>query len=176
MIIVVIAFALVFLFRDVHVLVAADRRTLMARFAAYAALLLASMAVIGWFGGSQYGWTRKRFAVAAVLIQLAEVGLALALRKQKGGRYCWIGSILPFPALPVGLFALSFSIRHIFTELGPTLATQIVTGCWLLLVAALAALLSAKQEEESTTYRSFVDDFALLTSCTAFIFVPYGFF
>jgi hypothetical protein len=175
MVIVVIAFALVFLYRDVHVLVAADRRALVVRFAAYAALLLLAMAIIGWFGSSQYGWTRKRFAVAAVLIQLAEVGLALALRQQKGGRYCWIGSILPFPALPVGLFALSFSIRHMFTELGANLATQIVTGSWLLLVAALAALLSAKESEEST-YRRFVDDFALLTSCTAFIFVPYGFF
>jgi hypothetical protein len=175
MVIVVIAFAVIFLYRDVHVLVAADRRALIARFAAYAALLVAAMAIIGWFGGSQYGWTRRRFALAAVLIQLAEVGLALALRKRKGGRYCWIGSILPFPALPVGLFALSFSIRHMFTELGATLAAQIVTGSWLLLVAALAALLSAKQEEESI-YRRFVDDFALLTSCTAFIFVPHVFF
>ena len=175
MVIVAIAFAVVFLYRDVHALVAVDRRAQMARFAAYAALLLAAMAIIGWFGGSQYGWTRKGFALAAVLIQLSEVGLALALRKRKGGRYCWIGSILPFPALPVGLFTLSFSARHMFTEVGATLATPIVTGTWLLLVGALAALLSAKQEEEST-YRKFVDDFALLTSCTAFIFVPYVFF
>ena len=175
MIIIVITFALVFLYRDIHVLVAADRKALIARFAAYATLLLVAMAIMSWFDGSQYIWTRKRFALAAVSIQLAEVGLALVLRKWKGGRYCWIGSILPFPALPVGLFALSFSIRHMFTELGATLATQIVTGSWLILVAALAALLSAKQEEEPA-YRKFVNDFALLTSCTSLIFVPYGFF
>ncbi len=175
MLIVVIAFAVIFLYRDVHVLVAADRRALMTRFTAYAALLLAAMAIVGWFGGSQYIWTRKQFALSAVLIQLAELGLALTLRKWQGGRFCWIGAILPFPALPIGLFALSFSIRHMFTELGATLATQLVTGFWLILVAALAALLSAKQQEEST-YRRFVNDFALLTSCTAFIFVPYVFF
>jgi hypothetical protein len=175
MIITVIAFAVIFLYRDVHALAAANRRALMRRSATYAALLLAAMALMACFGGSQYVWTRKRFALAAVLIQLAELGLAFALRWWKHGRYYWIGSILPFPALPAGLFALTFSIRHTFPALGATLAAQIVTGAWLILVAVLAVLLSGNQQEE-LTYRKFVNDFALLTSCTSFIFVPYGFF
>jgi hypothetical protein len=104
MIIVVIAFALVFLYRDVHVLVAGDQKMVTAR-----------------------------FAPAAILIQLAELGLALALRKWKAGRYRWVGSILPFPVLPVGLFALSSSIRYLLAELSATLVTEIVTGFWLIL-------------------------------------------
>jgi hypothetical protein len=57
-----------------------------------------------------YGWTKRRFALAAVLIQLAELGLALALRKWEGGRHRWVGCILPCPAFLVVLFTLSFAV------------------------------------------------------------------
>ncbi len=174
MVIVVITFAMVFLYRDVYVLSVGDRRTLMVRLAGYTALLLAGLMIMSRFG--RYAWTGKRFALAAVAVQLAELGIALALRKWEAGRHCWIGCILPFPAFLVILSALSFSIKPIFPALPDATATQIVTGSWLILVAALAALLSAKEEEEESIHRRFVNDFALLTSCTAFIFVPYGFF
>ena len=173
MVIVVITFAIVFLYRDVYVLTVGNPRTLMGRFAGYTALFLAGLTIMSRFG--RYAWTGKRFALAAVAIQLAELGVALALRKWEAGRYCWIGCILPFPAFLVILSALSLSIRPVFPGLSDTTATQIVAGAWLILVAGLAVLLSAEEEEEST-HRRFVDDFALLTSCTALIFVPYGFF
>lgn len=173
MLIVVLAFAVVFLYRDVQVLALPDRKGVVARFAGYAALMLVAVAVMADVPAAQYAWTQKRFALAAVLIQLAELGLALALRKWGAGRHSWVGGILPCPAFLVGLFALSFTIQHEFIGLDAVAATEIVTGCWLAVVAGFALLLSPKEESAD---RKFVDDFALLTSCTALIFVPYGLF
>jgi hypothetical protein len=170
MMIVLAAFAVVFFYRDTYSLAAVDGRKLMARFACYAALLLAAGAIMA---AVHFTWTRRRFAVTAVSIQLVELAIALLLRKWRGGRHGWIGCILPCPAFLAGLSALSFAVRDRFSSLGALAASEIVTGCWLVLVAALALLLSAR--EDGSTDRRFVGDFALLTSCTALIFVPYGF-
>jgi hypothetical protein len=177
MLIVLAAFAVVFFYRDTYALVAVDRKKLMARFACYAALLLAAAAIVAGsvqvFPAVNFAWTRKRFALAAVSIQLIELAIALLLRKWRGGRHNWIGCILPSPAFLLGLFALSSAVQDRFSGLGALAAAEIVTGGWLALVAALALLLSAR--EDGSTDRTFVGDFALLTSCTALIFVPYGF-
>lgn len=175
MLIVVLVFAVVFICRDVQVLTATDSRALGTRFACYAALILVATAIVAVIGYVRpeivYAWTKRRFALAAVLIQLAELGLALALRKWEGGRHRWVGCILPCPAFLVVLFALSFVIQHAVIRLNAIAAAEIVTLCWLGLVASLA--LRAKG---GSTDRKFADDFALMTSCTALIFVPYGLF
>jgi hypothetical protein len=178
MVIVLAAFAVVFFYRDTHALAAVDRKQLMARFACYAVLLLAAGAIMA--GSVQvpraihFAWTRKRCALAAVSVQLVELAIALLLRKLRGGRHGWIGCILPCPAFLAGLSALTFAVQGRFSGLGAVAASEIVTGCWLALVAALALPLSAR--EDSSADRTFVGDFALMTSCTALIFVPYGFF
>jgi hypothetical protein len=177
MLIVACAFAVVFLCRDVQALMTPDRRALPVRLAGYAALFLAALFVmdaVGAFHESlQYVWTKKGFAVAAILIQLTELAIALALRKWARGRYCWIGCVLPSPAFFVCLLALSLLFRTASSGSGALAKMAILTGCWLALVAFLVLLLNEKEEP---VHRSFVDDFALLTSTTALIFVPYGFF
>jgi hypothetical protein len=50
----------------------------------------------------------------------------------------------------------------------------ILTCSWLAVVVFLVLLMNSKEEEP--LYRRFVDDFALMTSSAALIFVPYGFF
>src|ERR1700726_4737694 len=102
--------------RDVQVLTTADRKALGARFGFYALLILTAMAVVAGLVYARpeivYGWTRRRLAMAAVLFQLAELGLALALRKCASERYHWVGCILPCPAFLAGLFVLSYEIQH----------------------------------------------------------------
>src|ERR1035438_9978661 len=113
MLIVAVVFAIVFLFRDVQVLAIRDR-TIAARFAGYAVLLVAAVALMAGSGdarpGILYSWTQRRFALAAVMVQLAELTLGFALRRFAMGRYSWIGCVLPAPAFLVVLFALSFAI------------------------------------------------------------------
>jgi hypothetical protein len=177
MFIVALAFAVVFLCRDVYVLMTPDRRALLGRFAGYSTLILVALTIMngsGVFGQPvAYAWTRRRFAMAAILIQLGELAIALALRKWARGHHSWIGCILPSPAFLVCLWALSSFLRIASGGLDAFAAMALVTGSWLLLVAVLVLLLNAKEE---FTDRKFVDDFALMTSCTALIFVPYGFF
>ncbi len=177
MLIVALTFAVVFVCRDVQVLTNTDGKALGTRFALYAALILAATAAVAGLDYLRpeiaYGSTKRRFALAAVLIQLAEVGLALALRRWEGGRHRWIGCILPCPAFLAVLFALSFAIRDAVARLSTIAAAEIVMVCWLGIVGALALLLFTKEESAD---RQFVDDFALMTSCTALIFVPYGIF
>ena len=184
MLIGVLAFAVVFICRDVQVLTTADRKALGARFAFYALLILTAAAVVAGVIYAQpeivYGWTRRRFALVAVLIQLAELGLALALRKWTSERYHWVGCILPCPAFLAVLFVMSYAIQHAVIQLDAIAAAEIVTTCWLGLVGALTLFLSRANGRQYTNEepadRQFVDDFALMTSCTALIFVPYGIF
>jgi len=146
--------------------------------------MLAAAAIMAWFGYDRpeivYAWTRRRFALAAVLIQLAELGLAFALRKWEGGRHRWIGCILPCPAFLVVLFALSSEIQHAVLRWDAVTVAEIATACWLGFVGAIALLFSRIDEgrdtKEESANRQFVDDFALMTSCTALIFVPFGLF
>jgi len=177
MLIVASAFAVVFLYRDVQGLMTPDRRALAVRLLGYAALILAGLMIMDAVGSSQeslqYVWTRRRFAVAAILIQLAELATALTLRKWARGRHCWIGCVLPSPAFFVCLLALSLLLQDPSNGAGSLAAMAILTGLWLALVVFLVLLLN---EKEASVDRRFVDDFALLTSATALMFVPYGFF
>ena len=91
----------------------------------------------------------------------------------RGGRHRWIGCILPCPAFLAVLFALSFAIQDAVGRLSASAAAEVATLCWLGIVGALALLLFKKDDSAD---RQFADDFALMTSCTALIFVPYGIF
>jgi hypothetical protein len=177
MLIVALVFMLVFLFRDVLVLASRDR-TILARFVGYAILLLVAVALMAGPGdarpGILYSWTQRRFALIAVLVQVAELAMGFALRKFAMGRYSWIGCVLPAPAFLVVLFALSFAIQDRFVALDTTSAVEIVTAAWLALVGGLVMALNLLDNPFED--RKFANDFALMTSCTALIFVPFGLF
>jgi len=175
MLIVALVFTVVFLFRDVQVLAVRDRAVL-TRFAGYAVLLVAAMALMAGSGdaspGILHSWTPRRFAFAALLVQLAELATGLALRKFALGRYSWIGCVLPAPAFMVVLFALSFAIQDRFIAIDATAAVEMVTAIWLAVVGGLVLVLN--RLDNPWEDRRFANDFALMTSCTALIFVPFG--
>lgn len=177
MLVVALVFLFVFLFRDVQVLATRDRATL-ARFFGYAILLVAAVALMAESGdarpGILYSWTQHRFALMAVLVQIAELAMGVTLRRFAMGRYSWIGCVLPAPAFLVVLFALSFGIQDRFVALDTTSAVEIVTAAWLALVGALVMALNRLNNPLED--RKFANDFALMTSCTALIFVPFGLF
>jgi predicted transporter len=183
MLIVILAFAVVFLFRDAQALMTEDRQALGFRLAGYAAIVLTAVAIASNFGQARpailYSWAERRFALGAISIQLAEVGIFLALRKWADERHQWIGCVLPCPAFLVALFVSSYIVRNAVAALNLLAATELVTGAWLALVAVSAFTLSRIESgrvEEGSANKKFVDDFALMTSCTALIFVPYGLF
>jgi hypothetical protein len=175
MVIVVLVFMIVFLLRDVQVLALRDRTTL-ARFGVYTMLIVAAVAMIAESGdarpGIVYAWTERKFAIIAVLVQLAELAIAFALRRFAMGRYSWIGYVLPQPAFLVVLFALSFAIRNYFTGLDLSDALGIVTAVWIAVVGGCVLILN--RMDNPWEDRKFANDFALMTSCTALIFVPFG--
>jgi hypothetical protein len=175
MLIVALVFVVIFLFRDVQVLAIRDRATL-ARFVGYATLLVAAVALTAGSGnagpGILHSWTQRKFAFIAVLVQLAELAVGLALRRIALGRYSWIGCVLPAPAFLVVLFASSFAIQDRFIAIDATAAVEIVTAIWLTVVGGTVMVL--KGLDNPWEDRKFANDFALLTSCTALIFVPFG--
>lgn len=175
MLIVALVFTVVFLFRDVQVLAIRDRAAL-ARFAGYAILLVAGVALMAGSGDARHeilpAWTQRKFASIAIAVQLAELAMGVVLRKFALGRYSWIGCILPAPAFLVVLFALSFAIEARFAAIDVTAALEMVTAIWLALVGGAVMLL--KSIGNPWEDRKFADDFALMTSCTALIFVPFG--
>jgi hypothetical protein len=177
MVIVALVFTIVFLFRDVQILAISDRAVL-PRFAGYAMLLAAAVALMAGSGdagpGILHAWTRREFAFVAVLVQLLELAMGVALRWFALGRYSWIGCVLPAPAFLVVLFALSFAIQDRFTPIDATVAVEIVTALWLALVGGL--VIALKWIDNPWEDRKFAADFALMTSCTALIFVPFGLF
>jgi hypothetical protein len=177
MLIVALVFMFVFLFRDVLVLATRDRMIL-TRFIGYALLLVAAVALMAVSGdarpGILYSWTQRRFALIAVLVQLTELAAGFALRRFALGRYSWIGGVLPAPAFLVVLFALSFAIQDRFIALDTTSAVEIVTAAWLVLVGGSVVVLSWLDNPWED--RKFAIDFALMTSCTALIFVPFSLF
>jgi hypothetical protein len=176
MLIVMLGFTIVFLFRDVQVLAIRDHRALLARFACYALLLVAAVALMAGLGDARHGilqaWTQRKFASIAVLVQLAELALGFALRRFALGRYSWIGCVLPAPAFLVVLFAISLTIQDRFIGIDTTLAVEIVTATWLILVGGCVMVLAWLDNPWED--RKFAVDFALMTSCTALIFVPFG--
>jgi hypothetical protein len=177
MLIVALVFTVVFLFRDVQVLAIRDRAVL-TRLAGYALLVVAAVALLAGSGdarpGILYSWTQRKFALAAVLVQLAELAVGLALRRIALGRFSWIGCVLPAPAFLVVLFALSFAIQDRFIAIDATAAVEIVTAIWLVLVGGIVLVLN--WIDNPWEDRKFASDFALMTSCTALIFVPFGLF
>src|SRR5580704_13768599 len=145
MLIVALVFTVVFLFRDVQVLAIRDRAVL-TRFAGYAVLLVAAVALMAGSGdagpGILHSWTQREFAFAALLLQLAELVMGLALRKFALGRYSWVGCVLPAPAFMVALFALSFAIQDRFIAIDATAAVEMVTAIWLAIVGGLVLALN----------------------------------
>jgi hypothetical protein len=178
MLFVLLIFAVVFLFRDIQVLAMGDRKTFWTRLGVYTALQLAAITLMSALGEARpaisYAWTDRAFALIAILIQLAELAIAVALRYVARGRYGWIGCILPSPVFVVAVFGLSFAIQGTLIRLDPGAALQITTAAWLLVVGVFAFLLSRMSNEWED--RKFVGDFALMTSCTALMFVPFGLF
>ena len=148
-----------------------------ARLAVYFVLQVGAIALMAdlcktWPGISN-AWTDRRFALAAVLVQLAEVGIAFALRRFATGRFCWVGFIVPSPVLLIALFGLSFALQDGLL-LSPGAAIQMATLSWLSLVFVAAIFLNRVDSESEDA--NFTADFALLTGCTAMLFVPAGFF
>ena len=86
----------------------------------------------------------------------------------------WIGCVLPAPAFLVVLFALSFAIQDRFIAINVIDAVEIVTAAWLALVGSCVMALNWLNNPWED--RKFANDFALMTSCTALIFVPFGLF
>ncbi len=177
MLIIALVFTMVFLFRDVQILAIRDRAVLL-RFAGYAAILAASVALIAVSGeatpGILHAWTQRQFAFAALLVQLVELAVGVGLRRFALGRYSWIGAVLPAPAFMVVLFASSFAIQDRFIAIDATVAAEIVTAVWLALVGGLVMALN--WFDNPWEDRKCANDFALMTSCTALIFVPFGLF
>ena len=176
MLIVLPCVMIVFLFRDVQVLAIRDYRTFPARFAGYALLLAAAVALMAGSGdtgpGIFHAWTQRKFASIAVMVQLAELAFGFALRRFALGRYSWIGCVLPAPAFLVALFALSFAVQDRFVALDPTSSVAITTALWLALVGGIAMLLNWMDNRWDD--RKFTIDFALMTGCTALVFVPFS--
>jgi hypothetical protein len=177
MLVVALVFLVVFLFRDVQVLAIRDR-TVFARFAGHSMLLLAAVALMAGSGGARPGILHslghREFALGALLVQVAELAAGFALRRFALGRYSWIGCVLPAPAFLVVLFAWSFEIQGRFVAIDATAAVEIATAAWLAVVGGLVIVL--RWVDNPLEDRKFANDFALMTSCTALIFVPSGLF
>jgi hypothetical protein len=175
MLILALVFTIVFLFRDVQILAIRERAAL-GRFAGYALLLVGAVALMAGSGearpGILHAWTQRQFAFIAVLVQSIELAMGIALRRFALGRYSWIGCVLPAPAFLVVLFASSFAIQDRFIAIDATAAAEIVTAIWLALVGGLVVALTWLDNPWED--REFANDFALMTSCTALIFVPFG--
>jgi hypothetical protein len=177
MLVVILIFAVVFLLRDVQVLAISDR-AIFTRLAGYATLIVVSVAIMAGTGdagpGILHAWTQRKFASVAVLVQLAELAAGFALRRFASGRYSWIGCVLPAPAFLVVLFALSFVVRGRFVAIDATASVQIVTAIWLALVGGIVMVLN--WIDNPWEDRKFANDFALMTSCTALVFLPFSLF
>jgi hypothetical protein len=175
MLIVMVIFMVVFLFRDVQILAIRGRASF-ARFAGYAMLIAAAVAMMAGSGDARprilYAWTQRKFASFALLVQLAELATGFALRRFALGRYSWIGCVLPAPAFLVALFALSFMVPDRFIAIDATAAVRVVTAIWLALVGGIVMVLN--WTDNPWEDRKFASDFALMTSCTALIFLPFS--
>jgi hypothetical protein len=161
MVFVLAIFAFVYLMRDAQVLALEGRAGMPARFVVYSAMQLTGVAlmvaVLGTTPDISRAWTDRWFAIACVLIQFAELVAAWLLPQNRR----WVGWILPSPVLLVALFALPLNLRT-------------TTLLWLAFVGGASALLARAGKEWEDP--AFTADFAMLTGCTALLFVPAGFF
>ena len=172
MLIVSLVFAVVFLLRDAQVLALQGRTRPLFRFGIYLPLILLGMTVLVRSTSALSGWRDRRFALGAIAVQLVELMIVFAFRRPRLNHYGWIGCILPSPALLVALYALSLEIRETLHAASFLAAVEIVTISWLLIVGVLTSVLCWMKNPGED--QKFVNDLAMMTSCTALIFVPFG--
>jgi hypothetical protein len=176
MFLVAVTFAIVFLYRDTQMLAAPRFGVIVFRMVAYAAILGAAVYLLtgapGFSSGLLYTWTERRFASSALVLQCAELALGLWLRKFALGRYCWLGCTLPSPAFLIVLVSLSFPLQNALPGIDAAAAVTLMTAGWIAVVAVLVSTL--QRFGNPWEDRPFATDFALMTSCTALIFVPFG--
>jgi hypothetical protein len=178
MLLVALPFLIVFLFRDVQILATRERGDLPVRLATYALFVAVAVMLLTGTGtsvsGFFYTWTERRFAIAAVLMQLLEVFIGLVLQRTALGRYSWVGYILPSPAFLIALITVASAIQDGFLHTHAASAMQLITAAWILIVSSVVAALA--WADNPWEDRKFANEFALITGCTAFLFVPFGFF
>jgi hypothetical protein len=173
MLIVLLVFLTVFFCRDVQLLAMQSPRDFAPRLAIYCVLQLGAMTLLvqAWTL-ARYDTGTTRFAWIAIGVQLAELAAAITLTRIAAGRFSWLGWLLPPPALSVALFGMALVIRNRLIAVEPASVALPVLGLWLCLIGVPALLLNRMEKKSDDT--KFVTDFALLTSCTALVFVPFG--
>jgi hypothetical protein len=163
MLIVLLVFFGVFFCRDVQVL-AMQGPAFGSRFSIYALLQIAAIALMTELRMTRFAWT-------GLAIQLAELAVAIALRRCASGRHSWIGWMLPSPIFLLTLYGLSLVIRdNLIPE--PYQALALATSAWLVLVGGAGWLFN--RTTCTPEDRKFISDAALITSCTALVFIPVG--
>lgn len=173
MLIVAFAFAVIFLFRDVQILVVPDHKTLTGRLSVYALLVLVGIAVFANLADGRPAWTDRRFALWAIAVQLSQLTISLLLRHFSAGRFAWIGVILPSPAFLMALCVLASEIQGGLRDVNGLIAAELAALVWLVIVSGLTTALG--WFDNPWEDRKFALDFAMMTSCTAVIFVPFCF-
>ena len=163
--------AVIFLLRDLQILVVSNGRLLATRFCTYAILLLIGLTIFAALTGADPARTPRLFALGAIVMQLAELALGVALHRYALGRYSWLGSVLPAPAFLMGLYILGCALRDRLPVTGIGGALEIVAATWLLLVGTLGLVLYRMKNPWED--RRFAREFAMMSSCTALIFVAF---
>lgn len=169
MFIVAVAFALVFLFRDLQVLSMA-RVPAIVKFAGYSLITAAGVVVFGWLSGGQPALIERRFGLGAIVAQFLELSAALFLQNYRLGRYGWFGCVLPAPAFLLVVYFLGWELQTVFPGSGAFTAVALVTGLWICIVIVLTSVLYAFNNPWED--RRFATDFAMMTACTAVVFFP----
>ena len=170
MLIVAFAFAVIFLFRDLQILAMPPAKNLVFRFATYAAFLHSGMAIFIVLTHGHPVWAGKHLALGAIAVQCLQVAVIVVLNRCFIGRYAWLACILPCPAFLMSLCALALELQNSLPGANSIDAIELVTVAWLILVGALATWLCRLDPWDDPV---FANDFAMMSSCTAVIFVPY---
>jgi hypothetical protein len=74
----------------------------------------------------------------------------------------------------MALSALAFQVQNGLLEVDAFRAVEVVTLVWFVIVGGLAAVLCWLDNPWED--RKFASDFAMMTTCTSVIFVPFCFF
>jgi hypothetical protein len=146
-------------------------RNLAFRFITYAALLLSVMAIFIVLAHGHPVWAGKHFALGAIAVQCLQVAVIVVLNRYFMGRFAWLACILPCPAFLMSLCALALELQNSLPVANSIDAIELVTVAWLILVGALATWLSRVDNPWDDPV--FANDFAMMSSCTAVIFVQF---